>query len=115
MGSVTSKVSFHWCAVVRLLTGALVTGCLPFNTYAGALEESVNNPRIDEIVTTGVRERPLAELPRSANIITAEDIALSPAANARLSGCAVISIPAITSSTAEALVTDSPGLLTATL
>jgi iron complex outermembrane receptor protein len=81
VGSVTSKVSFHWCAVVRLLAGTLMTACLPFAAYAGALEESVRNPRIDEIVTTGVRERPLAELPRSANIITAEDIALSPAAN----------------------------------
>ncbi len=35
-------------------------------------------PRVDEIIVTGVREQRLAQLPRSANVITAEDIALSP-------------------------------------
>ena len=53
----------------------------PSIVLAGALEDSRSNPRIDEIITTGVRQRPLAQLPRNANVITAADIALSPSAN----------------------------------
>jgi len=37
--------------------------------------------RVDEIITTGVREQRLADLPRSATVITAEDIALQPSTN----------------------------------
>ena len=54
--------------------------CAPVLT-AGPLEESREDPRVAEIVTTGVRDKPLAKLPRSANVITAEDIALSPNVN----------------------------------
>ncbi len=43
--------------------------------------ESTANPRIDEMVVTGMRQIRLAELPRSATVITAEDIALSPSTN----------------------------------
>ena len=39
------------------------------------------NARIDELIVTGMRAKRLAELPRSANVITAEDIALSPSTN----------------------------------
>ena len=59
----------------------LICACLPASVMAGPLEEGRTNPRVDEIVTTGVRERPISALPRSANVITAEDIALSPSAN----------------------------------
>jgi iron complex outermembrane recepter protein len=44
-----------------------------------AEEAVVVRPRIDELVVTGIREQRLAKLPRSANVITAEDIALLPA------------------------------------
>ncbi|MDG1462944.1 MAG: TonB-dependent receptor plug domain-containing protein, partial [Gammaproteobacteria bacterium] len=42
---------------------------------------AVLNPRIDEMIVTGVRQVRLAELPRSATVITAADIALSPSTN----------------------------------
>jgi outer membrane receptor protein involved in Fe transport len=63
------------------VVGVFVCALSPSFVRAGALEEGRSDPRVDEIITTGVRDRPLAELPRSANIITAEDIALTPAAN----------------------------------
>ncbi|TDJ44605.1 MAG: hypothetical protein E2O50_02860, partial [Gammaproteobacteria bacterium] len=63
-----------WLAGVVLCLSALPV-------YAGALEEGLQDPRVAEIITTGVRERPLAVLPRSANIITADDIALLPSSN----------------------------------
>jgi iron complex outermembrane receptor protein len=58
-----------------------VCASLPCIAAAGALDDSRANPRVDEIVTTGVRVRPISALPRSATVITAEDIALSPSAN----------------------------------
>jgi iron complex outermembrane receptor protein len=75
-----SAKSFYRRANAQRLAVA-VCASLPCIAAAGALDDSRANPRVDEIVTTGVRQQLLAELPRSGNIITAEDIALSPAAN----------------------------------
>ncbi len=63
------------------LAGLLVCALFPVAAQSGPLEERRNDPRIAEIITTGVREQLLATLPRSANVITAEDIALSPSTN----------------------------------
>jgi len=66
--------------------GRLVCLCLLFAGLPAAFAEdridaARANPLIDEIITTGIRERRLAELPRSATVITAEDIALAPSTN----------------------------------
>ncbi len=72
---VNSRVMLSgWLAGVVLCLSALPVD-------AGALEDGLQNPRVAEIITTGVRERPLSSLPRSANIITADDIALLPSSN----------------------------------
>ncbi|MGI9289672.1 MAG: TonB-dependent receptor [Gammaproteobacteria bacterium] len=59
----------------------LVCASVPALSAANTLEEGRADPLVDEIISTGVRDRTLAELPRSAVVITAEDIALSPSAN----------------------------------
>jgi outer membrane receptor protein involved in Fe transport len=66
------------------VAGVLLCLLFPFTVqtvFAGALEDSLQNPRVEQIVTTGVRDRPLASLARSATIITADDIALLPSSN----------------------------------
>ena len=67
----------HLAGISLCLLSPLFAG----KAHAGALEDSMLDPRVDEIITTGVRDRPLAKLPRSANIITADDIALLPSTN----------------------------------
>jgi len=64
-----------------LLTTAFF--CALFSSSSLIAENTIRPPRpaVEEIITIGVRERRLAELPRSATVITAEDIALQPSTN----------------------------------
>lgn len=58
----------------------LLSACAQVTT-AGPLEDSQADPRVDEIISTGVRDTPIAQLPRSASVITSGDIALAAATN----------------------------------
>ncbi|MDG2154501.1 MAG: TonB-dependent receptor plug domain-containing protein, partial [Gammaproteobacteria bacterium] len=64
--------------IARALQAAALL-CLCVAAHADDVLEA--NARIDELIVTGMRAKRLAELPRSANVITAEDIALSPSTN----------------------------------
>lgn len=56
--------------------------CSGYSTSAYSAEDAgLSSPRIDEIIVTGIRSQRFAELPRSAAVITADDIAISPATN----------------------------------
>jgi len=69
-------------ATQHVVAAALLCGVAVHQPVAQADEAyAVARPRIDELVVTGIREQRLARLPRSANVITAEDIALSPSTN----------------------------------
>jgi len=62
-----------WCSVVAW----------PFAVAAEnqAVHGDGFTPRVETLIVTGMREQPLAELPRSAAAITAADIELSPSLN----------------------------------
>jgi outer membrane receptor protein involved in Fe transport len=60
---------------------ASFVGLLVCVLEAAAADTDQNQPRVEEIIVTGISEKPLADLPRSASVITASDIALSPSVN----------------------------------
>jgi len=65
-----------------LLTVALSTYLTIFSASTLASTKAVvSPPEIEEIIVTGLKQRPLLDLPRSATVITAKDIALSGARN----------------------------------
>ena len=73
-----SSNSFLSTGISAAIGAALLCAAVPALAETNA---ATANPRIDELVVTGMRSSRLAELPRSAYVITADDIALSPSMN----------------------------------
>ena len=72
--------AFGYLAALLAATLTIYLTTFSASTLAST-NATVNPPEIEEIIITGLKQRPLLDLPRSATVITAKDIALSGARN----------------------------------
>lgn len=70
------------CYLIASALGCLCVYLIAFSTFTHAVTQSTfKSPEIKEIIVTGINRMPLLDLPRSATVISSEDIALSTARN----------------------------------